>query len=220
MKLKQTFSEEDLLRIKAAVKDAEDKISGEIVPVIVERSGSYAIAHYKAAVIAGVFFFGLLVVLDRYMLDSATHTLYYDPLFIFAVVISAGALGALLPWFWPGAKRWLASTAELEQSCRQSAENAFLEEEIFNTRQRTGIMLFISFFEHEVIVMADRGISTVVEQREWDDIVAELVRHIRSRKITDGVVAGIKKCGDILLEKGFRKSDDDINELRDDLRIN
>lgn len=220
MKLKETFSEDDLLRIKTAVKEAEDKISGEIVPVIVERSGSYAIAHYKAAVIAGVFFFALMVMLDRYILDSATHTLYYDPLFIFVVVIAGGALGALLPWFWPGAKRWLAARAELQQACRQSAENAFLEEEIFNTRQRTGIMIFISFFEHEVIVMADRGISTAVEQREWDNIVSDLVDHIRSGKIADGVVAGIRKCGDILLEKGFRKSDDDINELRDDLRIN
>ncbi len=220
MKLKQTFSDDDLQRIKAAVKDAEDKISGEIVPVIVERSGNYAITHFKAGVISGVFFFVLMVILDRYVLDSATHTLYYDPLFIFAIVISGGALGALIPWFWPGAKRWLASHVYLQQSSRQSAESAFLEEEIFNTRQRTGIMIFISFFEREVIVMADRGISTVVEQREWDSVVTELVHHIRSGQVAKGVVAGIKKCGDILLEKGFRKSGDDINELRDDLRIN
>ena len=103
---------------------------------------------------------------------------------------------------------------------RQSAENAFLEEEIFNTRHRTGIMIFISFFEHEVIVMADRGISKVVEQQEWDKIVADLVSHIRAGNIVGGLEAGIKRCGEILLEKGFKKSDDDVNELRDDLRLN
>jgi putative membrane protein len=68
--------------------------------------------------------------------------------------------------------------------------------------------------------MADRGISKVVEQREWDKIVAELVSHIRSGKIVEGVEAGIRRCGEILLEKGFQKTADDINELRDDLRIN
>jgi putative membrane protein len=80
-------------------------------------------------------------------------------------------------------------------------------------------MIFLSFFEHEVIVMADRGISRVVEQKEWDNIVAELVASVRSGRIVEGIEAGIRRCGDILLEKGFNKSSDDINELRDDLRI-
>lgn len=220
MKLYKKFSEDDLQRIKTAVKEAEQKISGEIVPVIVERSGVYAIANYKATLIAGVFFFILMILLDRYIIDHATHTLYYDPLFIFTVVIVGGALGALLPNLSDAIKRWLVPRSYLDLCSRQSAENAFLEEEIFNTRHRTGIMIFISFFEHEVIVMADRGISKVVEQREWDKIVAELVSHIRSGKIVEGVEAGIKRCGEILLEKGFQKTADDINELRDDLRIN
>jgi putative membrane protein len=220
MKLKQRFREEDLQRIKDSVKEAEKNISGEIVPVIVERSGVYAIANYKASLISGTFFFILMIFLDRYIIEDASHTLYYDPLFIFAVVMAGGALGALLPNLLPSVKRWLIPRSYLDESCRQSAENAFLEEEVFNTRHRTGIMIFISFFEHEVIVMADRGISKVVEQREWDRIVAELVSHIRSGKVVEGIEAGIKRCGEILLEKGFNKTPDDINELRDDLRIN
>ena len=47
MNLKKKFSEADLERIKSAVRAAEEKISGEIVPVIVERSGNYTIANYK-----------------------------------------------------------------------------------------------------------------------------------------------------------------------------
>ena len=126
----------------------------------------------------------------------------------------------MIPNLSQSVKRWLVSRTYMDVSCRQSAENAFLEEEIFNTRHRTGIMIFISFFEHEVIVMADRGISKVVEQQEWDKIVRELVSHIRGGRIVEGVEAGIKRCGEILLEKGFHKTADDINELRDDLRIN
>lgn len=219
MKLKKKFSEDDLQRIKTAVKHAEQKISGEIVPVIVEKSGIYTIAHYKSSLISAAFFFILMIFLDRYVIEDATNTLYYDPLFIFSVVLVGGSLGALLSNFSEGIKRSLASRKYMDECCRQSAENAFLEEEVFNTRHRTGIMIFISFFEHEVIVMADRGISKVVEQKEWDKIVAELVAHIRSGKIVDGVEAGIKRCGEILLQKGFHKTDDDINELRDDLRI-
>jgi putative membrane protein len=80
-------------------------------------------------------------------------------------------------------------------------------------------MIFISFFEHEVIVMADRGISKVVDQALWDAIVADIVREIRAGKVVEGLIGGIARCGEILLEKGFQKSDDDVNELRDDLRL-
>ncbi len=219
MKLKKKFSEEDLQRIKIAVKEAEQNISGEIVPVIVEKSGGYIVANYKASLIVATFIFILMIILDRYVIEDATNTLYYDPVFIFTVVMIGGALGALVPNLSEQVKRWLISRNLMDETCRQRAENAFLEEEIFNTRHRTGIMVFISFFEHEVIVMADRGISKVVEQKEWDKIVAELVGYIRSGKIIEGVEAGVKRCGEILLEKGFHKTADDINELRDDLRI-
>ena len=219
MKLKKKFSEEDLQRIKIAVKEAEQNISGEIVPVIVEKSGRYIVANYKASLIVATFIFILIIILDRYVIADATNTLYYDPVFIFTVVMIGGALGALVPNLSEHVKRWLISRNLMDETCRQRAENAFLEEEIFNTRHRTGIMVFISFFEHEVIVMADRGISKVVEQKEWDKIVAELVAYIRSGKIIEGVEAGVKRCGEILLEKGFHKTADDINELRDDLRI-
>lgn len=220
MNLKQKFREEDLERIKGAVRESETKISGEIVPVIVERSGVYAIANYKSSMIFAVLAFSAMIILDRYIIEDASHTLYYDPVFIFTVVIAGGAIGALIPNLWPAFKRWLVSRQYMDECCRQNAENVFLEEEIFNTRHRTGIMIFISLFEHEVIVMADRGISKVVEQNEWDKIVGELVSKIRSGKFIEGMEAGVKRCGEILLEKGFHKTADDINELRDDLRIN
>jgi putative membrane protein len=39
-------------------------------------------------------------------------------------------------------------------------------------------------------------------------------------KIVEGLEAGIRQCGDLLLEKGFKKTADDTNELSDDLRVN
>jgi putative membrane protein len=219
MKIKERFSDQDLQRIKLAVKDAENSISGEIVPVIVERSGQYMTANYKAGILGGSLAFILMIILDRYIISDYSNTLFYDPVFIFFVVVLGGLVGGLLPNFVEGLKRQLVGQVQLDQMTRQRAETAFLEEEVFNTKYRTGIMIFISFFEHEVIVMADRGISKVVEQKQWDKIVADLVGHIRAGKIVEGLEAGIKRCGEILLEKGFHKADDDVNELSDDLRI-
>lgn len=219
MNLKQRFTENDLQRIKAAVKEAERKISGEIVPVIVEKSGYYSIANYKGSLIGAALAFILMIMLDRYVIHDASVTLYYDPVFIFFVVILGGVVGAVTPNFLPALMRLLVSQRHFDHATKQRAENAFLEEEVFNTRHRTGIMIFISFFEREVIVMADRGISKVVDQKHWDKIVADLIANIRMGKIVEGLEGAIGRCGEILLEKGFLITADDVNELRDDLRI-
>lgn len=213
--LQQRFSASDLERIKTAVFDAESKISGEIVPVFVEKSGHYSVANFRAGLVTSCVCFLLIILFDRYFPENAV----YDPLIIFIYVLLAGVLGALAAHFIPAIKKLVLSQVHLDEATRKRAETAFLQEEIFNTRQRTGILIFISFFEHEVIVMADRGISKVVDQKEWDNVVRIMIENIRSGKLVEGIEAAIKRCGEILLAKGFVKTEDDVNELGDDLRV-
>jgi putative membrane protein len=215
MSIQSRFTPQQLERIKAAVNTAELKISGEIVPVFVERSGHYSIATYRAFLaLAGLAFLSIIV-FDKYL-----HTFaIYDPLMIFLAVILIGLIGSLAAHYIDPFKRILMSQSHFDQATRKRAEGAFLREEVFNTRHRTGIMIFVSFFEREVIIMADRGISKVVEQNEWDKMVRSITENIRMGKITEGIEAAIARSGVILLEKGFLKTTDDVNELRDDLRV-
>jgi putative membrane protein len=218
MSIQKRFSIAELERIKVAVKDAESKISGEIVPVFVERSGFYTTANYRAGIIGASLVFFAVILLDRYVTSLSLYNLY-DPLFIFLAVLVGGVAGAAVPHFIHSARRWFVSQKHMDEATRKKAENAFLQEEVFNTRHRTGIMIFVSFFEREIIVMADRGISKVVEQKEWDKMVRMIVENVRKGKIIEGMETAIKRCGEILLEKGFIQTPDDINELRDDLRV-
>jgi putative membrane protein len=215
MSIQKRFKPEELERIKAAVKQAESKISGEIVPVFVEKSGHYTIANYRAGILGATAVFFLIVMFDRYVPSLAV----YDPVLIFVLVMLGGFIGALKANYIPFVKRMMLSQAYMDQSTRKRAESAFLQEEVFNTRLRTGIMIFISFFEHEVIVMADKGISKDVEQKEWDAVVRTIIENVKKDKVTDGIEKAILRCGEILLEKGFVISPDDVNELKDDLRM-
>ena len=216
MSIQKRFSAQELERIKAAVREAESKISGEIVPVFVEKSGFYSIANYRGALLGAALVFLLIVIFDRYVPMAIYDR---DPLLIFVFVSLGGFIGALMANFINPVKRLLLSQYHLDQATKKRAENAFLEEEVFNTRQRTGIMIFVSFFEHEVIVMADKGISKVVDQKVWDSLVRGIIENVRNGKITEGMEEAIKKCGEMLLEKGFVISADDVSELTDDLRI-
>jgi putative membrane protein len=215
MSIQSRFTPQDLERVKAAVRNAEAKISGEIVPVFVEKSGHYSIAVYRAFLALAGLAFLTIIVFDRYIPSLAI----YDPLMIFLMVILVGLIGSLAANYIDPFKRLMMSQTHLDQATRKRAENAFLEEEVFATRHRTGIMIFVSFFEREVIVMADRGISKVVEQKEWDKMVRSITENIRLGKVTEGIEAAILRSGDLLLEKGFLKTVDDVNELRDDLRM-
>lgn len=215
MNLRRKFNESDLQRIKDAVENAESKISGEIVPVFVERSGVYAIASYRAAIVFAILAFILIIIGNRYTSKFAIS----DPLVLFVVVMSIGFLGGIVAHFSDTIKRWLLTQLHFDKATRLKAESYFLQEEVFNTRQRTGIMIFVSFFEQEVIVMADKGISQMVEQKEWDKMVQTLIEKIKSGKTLEGLEGCIKRCGEILLEKGFYVSQEDTNELKDDLRF-
>lgn len=215
LSLRKQFSDADLERIKAAVREAEKDISGEIVPVIVSKSGYYTIANYKGALFAATGGLFLLVLTNRFAPALAD----LDLLVVFLLVVFFGVIGGVLPNFSNDLKRMLITQRHMDHATKQRAENAFLEQEVFNTRHRTGIMIFVSFFENEVIVIGDRGISRVVDQKAWDKIVRTLTEKIRKGKIVEGLELAIKNCGEILLEKGFTKTGDDVNELRDDLRI-
>ncbi|MBL7842481.1 MAG: TPM domain-containing protein [Cyclobacteriaceae bacterium] len=215
MSLRKTFTDAELERIKAAVRQAEATISGEIVPVMVSKSGYYTIANYKGSLWVAFMVFAFIVIFDRFVPSLAV----YDPLLIFLLVLLAGVVGGVAPNFSDDLRRMLVTQRHMDHATRQRAENAFLEQEVFNTRHRTGIMIFISFFEHEVIIMGDQGISKVVEQKVWDKLVQDLTTQLRKGKTVEGLEATIKRCGEILLEKGFKKTADDVNELRDDVRL-
>jgi len=215
MSLHKRFTAQDLERIKSAVHQAESKISGEIVPVFVEKSGFYAVANYRAALVGGTLAFLLVIVFDRYLPALAV----YDPMIIFLAVVMFALLAGVAANYLDFVRRLFVPQQHFDHATRQRAETAFLQEEVFNTRHRTGIMIFISFFEREVMVIADRGISKVVEQKEWDKMVQGIIENIRMGKVVEGMEVAILRCGEILLEKGFLKTDDDVNELKDDLRI-
>src|SRR5688572_26560669 len=115
MKLRQKFNDSDFARIKNAVKVAEDKISGEIVPVIVERSGLYPVANYKSCLLFSAVGFLTMIALDRYVINDASHTLYYDPMFIFSIVVLSGAIGYILPNFSAPLKRFFVRQNVLDE---------------------------------------------------------------------------------------------------------
>jgi putative membrane protein len=214
MPISKLFSESDFETIRAAVAEAERRTSGEIVPYVVPASDAYPNALWKGTAFGGLA--GPLLALGLFHLQDlwATHL----DLWITVPAAAGAAAGFLAAAFVPAVKRWLAGDEMLELRTRQRAEMAFLEEEVFRTRDRTGILLFLSLFEHRVVVLADSGIHALVETGQWDGIATSITTGIRAGRPKEALVEAIRTCGELLERHGVARRADDVNELPDELR--
>lgn len=209
------FRQSDLQRIADAVLQAEGKTSGEIVPFFVERSDSYEEAIWRGGGILGGL--SLLLVAMVHLFSDSWHGM--GPIEIGIIVLGGTGLGMMLAHAAPLLKRFLAGNSLLEQRVAQRAAQAFIAEEVFNTRDRTGILLFVSFLEQKVLIVGDSGINAKVRQSEWEDVVARVVAGIDRGEAADGLIDAIHQCGVLLKKKGVRRRRDDKDELPNRLRV-
>ncbi|MEZ4273242.1 MAG: TPM domain-containing protein [Myxococcota bacterium] len=97
---------------------------------------------------------------------------------------------------------------------KQRATQAFIENNLQQTRERTGVLIFVSLLERRIEVLADTGIDSQAPENFWDEVVAELGQSIRQGQLAQGLTQAIKRCGDLLETQAPARSDD-RNELPD-----
>lgn len=215
MKVKVKFSKEEMKRISNAVKDLEEATSGELVPYYVSKSGTYDEASWYLASLLGALT-TIILGLTSY-LDLAPFPITFLELAIAIFVWIA--IGYAIPKIFPESKRLLISRGKMLDRVSRKSEELFLKEEIFNTGDRIGVLLFISQFEQMVIVLGDKGINEKLKAGDWEHVVNTILTGIRGDKLVDGIVEAIGECKQLLLDSGFDNVVKDRNELSDDLRI-
>jgi putative membrane protein len=213
MKSDRFFTQADLDAIRAAVGQAEKRTSGEIVPFVVDQSDEYASATWKGAALGAIL--GPLVALAIHRWSS----IWGIPIdwWIALPAPVGGAVGYLLSLL-PPVRRWMVGDEILEERCRRRAAVAFLEQEVFRTDNRTGILLFVSLLERRVVLLADSGINQKVEQGQWDEITKRLAGEIRKGRTGPAMVEAILACGELLERHKVDILPEDRDELSNELR--
>ncbi|NOS75254.1 MAG: hypothetical protein HOP36_12125 [Methyloglobulus sp.] len=108
---------------------------------------------------------------------------------------------ALSPgWVWHG------------MTARHRATEIFSNLRVWDTEENSGVLIYIQLADHEVHILADRGISKCVAQSEWDRI-AQLMRHeFQQSRFREGSLQGIQEITR-LLSKHFPAHSENTNEL-------
>jgi len=211
MKRRLNVTEADLKRIEATLTLAEAKTSGEIVPLIVDRCHDY---WWVRGFYAVVFFAVTAMIIEgRNLQNPFAFTSNEILAWLSSALVAGIVLGGFHPFIrFATPKKWLSQKVHKEVLANFTALG------LFETRDRTGVLIFISALERRVEILADKGIFEKTGEDYWSDQVNHVVNGIHRGRLTDALCEAIEQVGSKLTAE-FPRKDDDTNEISNRVRL-
>ncbi len=180
---------DDSARIAAAVAAAERGTSGEIRCVLADdgdpgraalAAGCVALAAPAVAVLFGFEPQALLGAMGGWTAahGGAVSSVAASALQAYVAVQAMVLLVALAIAFSP-VPRWLTPTAWRKATVDRAATAQFEALGLANTRERTGVLLYVSLAHRRAEVLADEGIYAKAPHQAWDEVIALLTAPLR-----------------------------------------
>lgn len=232
MKKNRYFIDNDLKRIKKAVKDAEKVTSCEIVPIITESSCSYPESPLLGGFSLLCIVWAVFLILFLNGIYPSFHTfagsrdilsggpLYDSRLFFVFCTAVAFFSGAMLVVFIPFVKKICIARKRMTRSVQLSAVKAFFDFECHNTKKRNGVMLYVTLLERRIVILPDIGVKEKFDDPlMWESVINDFIVLLKDGQGGDGFVQAIEESATLLAKKfppGRKKKQ---NELSDDVRI-
>jgi len=101
-----------------------------------------------------------------------------------------------------------------DQPARERALDFFSHLRIWDTAHNNGVLIYLLLADHDVEIVADRGIDIHVGAAGWEDICHEMEAEFRSGHFERGVIKGIASVSRLLAQH-FPRAGDQRNELPD-----
>jgi putative membrane protein len=207
--MKKILNNQERSQLDQRIKEAEKKTGTQIVLAVIERSDSYAEIPWKAFALA-VSIAGLFVFLHAMLWPERITVLL-----ALSVTLAAGAVCALVAVYLPWFARFFLNVHRKEVEVRQYAESLFLSRELFSTSKRSGILLLVSMFERQIIVLPDTGISKRLSQDAMQGIITLMTPSLASGLLAQALEKGLERLEEILAATA--SADAGGNELPDEI---
>ena len=92
----------------------------------------------------------------------------------------------------------------------------FKKLKMHNTKERNGVLIYLSVNDRKFAIIGDSGINKVVPEGFWDEIKEMMISHFSKGEFATGLINGIEKTGE-QLKKYFPWQENDVNELSDEI---
>jgi putative membrane protein len=195
------------------VREVESRSPGEVVPYAVDQSDGYGEGRWILATIGS-----LLAGLAAAVGSAGGAWSEHAALRTVAISATGAALAYLVASISPRLRLHVVSPHTVDHRVHQRAVAAFAEQEVFSTRARTGVLVFLSLLERRVVILPDTGIARRVGQDEWDAIAASVVAGMRRAEPGPAIALAIRRCGQLLAAHGLGPGPRPPRHLPDELR--
>ena len=186
--MKQILSDNDRNLLDIRIAEAEKQTKVQIVLATVKRTDNYLEIPWKAfalgASVAGFLVF-LLDIIDPGRLKVAV-ALFYP-----ALILASGGVFALMTIFSPAFARLFLSGNHSETEARQYAESLFLSRELYATEGRRSILLLISEFERQVVIIPDKGVRDRLSIDVMNNIVLKMTENLKKKEARKAMESGL-----------------------------
>jgi putative membrane protein len=180
------LSQEDHAAVSAAIRAAETRTSGQIVCVLARSSSDYAFVPILwASALALAAPWPMI-----YFTAWSVQQIYSIQLLVF---IAAGLIVS-----WTPLRLTLVPRAIRRGRAHRAALEQFVLRHVAHTKNRCGVLIFVSLAERYARIIADEGIAAKVQNAEWQGAVDALIVHMRDGRIAPGLLAAVERCGAVL----------------------
>ena len=101
------------------------------------------------------------------------------------------------------------------QSARERAIEIFSQLRVWDTERNNGVLIYLLLADHDVEIVADRGVHARVGSEQWEKICRAMEAEFRQGHFEVGVVAGIQSIGRHLQQHFPSERQGGENELPD-----
>ena len=208
-------------QIDDAIKNVEKKTSGEIAVAVAPESDSYSFYELFFGVIVGAVTFTTFILLSNQLIPVLEKQFWEMPKWFFAVfsgmisffVIALVFILTNIPFI----DRKIIPLSVKNEAVETMAESTFFRAGINKTKEASGILIYISYLEQKVRILADFGIASKIEVSVWNQIAKNLADNLKTNA-TEAICEAVKECGKVL-EENFPVKDENPDEISNELII-
>lgn len=205
-----TLNADEKNRLELRIKEAEKRAGVQIVLAVIERSDSYAELPWKAfalgTALAGLLFFILNVL-------SPLSSVITASLLAGVMILSAGAVFALISVFIPDFARLFLQLHRADEETRQYGESLFLSRQLFNTKSRRAVLVMVSLFERRIVILPDMGLAEELREEAMKQIIGAMREDLKMGRLAGALNAGLQTLEKLM--PGSGRSTPPDNELPD-----
>jgi putative membrane protein len=207
-KMRHILSDTDRTFLDKRIAEAETETKAQIVLGIIKRSDSYTEIPWKAFAFGASFAGFAVFITDLLLLRQITDIMI---LLTVSAILIAGVFFVLLTLVFPGFARLFLSETRSETETLQYARSLFLSRELFTTEGRRGILLLVSQFERQVVIIPDTGVRDCLTAEVLKNIISKMAQPLRKNNLRNALETGLQELVSELSPSALSRPDK--NEL-------